>query len=103
MRRFSIGDLAVTQGTRLPLLTDRLVVRIIQIAGAVPQRDVRFGYMIERVDGEPFPYMIRHPERVIDWSQNRKLLCDERYLQPLKLKPQFDATVLRIEQSVLTS
>ena len=101
MRRFSVGDSAVTQGTRLPLLTDRLVVRIIQIAGAVPQRDVRFGYMIERVDGEPFPYMIRHPEGVIDWSQNRRLLCDERYLRPRK--PQFDATVLRIEQSVLTS
>jgi len=54
MPHFKLGDLAVTCNSRAPLLNDNHVVRITKVAGPIPDQEVDFGYLIERIDGQNF-------------------------------------------------
>ena len=54
MPHFKLGDLAVTCNSRAPLLNDNHVVRITKVAGPIPDQEIDFGYLIERIDGQNF-------------------------------------------------
>lgn len=52
--RFQKGDLAITIHSRVPLLQNGLIVRILEVLGPIPELRVEFGYRIVRTDGQPF-------------------------------------------------
>jgi len=60
---FKRGDLAAIVNSRVPLLNDGHIVRIIGVEGPVPECKMVFGYRIERLDGQPFAF-------VFDYSLN---------------------------------
>lgn len=53
------GDLAVTVNSRAPSVNNGHIVRITTVIGPIPERNIEFGYEIERLDGQPFALM-RH-------------------------------------------
>jgi hypothetical protein len=55
---FKRGDLAVTVNSRAPILNNGHIVRIVEVLGPMPERDIEFGYGIERIDGQPFVLVI---------------------------------------------
>lgn len=62
MKRFRKGDLAVTVNSRAPLLNNGHIVRIVEVAGPVPEHKVEFGYYVERINGRRFVF-VRAPGR----------------------------------------
>ena len=85
MRRFKQGDLAVTVKSRMPLLNDGHVVRILRVAGPVPDRGVEFGYCIERIDGQRFVF-VRSPSGDPTPSRTHQVLVPHWQLRPILKK-----------------
>jgi hypothetical protein len=56
-KQFKVGDLAVTINSRVPLLNDNHVVRIVRVIGPEPFLEIEFGYQIERIDGQNFVFV----------------------------------------------
>ena len=54
MFRFQMHDLAITCNSRAPLVNNGHLVRILAVIGPMPELELQFGYLIERVDGQPF-------------------------------------------------
>ena len=61
---FNRGDLAVTVNSRAPLLNDGHIVRIVEVLGPMPERNIEFGYGIERIDGQPFVLVLKKDSKI---------------------------------------
>ncbi len=64
LQLFKRGDLAVTVNSRAPILNDGHIVRIAEVLGAMPERDIEFGYGIERIDGQPFVLVLKKDSKI---------------------------------------
>jgi len=82
MKRFRKGDLAVTVNSRAPLLNNGHIVRIVEVAGPVPEYKVEFGYYVERIDGRRFVF-IRGPDGEPVVPRAREVLAHHWQLRPL--------------------
>ena len=81
MRRFEMHDLAVTCNTCAPLVNDGHLVRILAVIGPMPDLELQFGYLIERVDGQPFA--------LVSWTSNQTPVAGnvEIFTEHSKLRP----------------
>lgn len=86
MKRFEKGDLAITCNSRAPLVNGNLLVSIVEVVGPDPERDIRFGYLIERVDGEPFA-VARIPFTPLPTAGGWRVTADQHQLRPLLERP----------------
>ena len=82
MKRFNTGDLAVTINSKAPLLNDGHIVRILRVVGPVPEWDMPFGYVVERIDGQPFAMYVAQPSREVRFGAPRTV-ADQSKLRPL--------------------
>ena len=83
MKRFNVGDLAVTINSNAPLLNDGHIVRILRVVGPVPEWDMPFGYFVERVDGQLFAMYVAQPSREVRFGAPRTV-ADQSKLRPLE-------------------
>ena len=82
MKRFNVGDLAVTINSKAPLLNDGHIVRILRVVGPVPEWGMSFGYFVERVDGQPFAMYVAQPSGELRFGTARTV-ADQSKLRPL--------------------
>ena len=82
MKRFQEGDLAVTCNSRAPLVNDGHLVRILEVIGPEPELGLEFGYLIERVDGQPFALGCK-PGSPMPVAGAVRLMADQSKLRPL--------------------
>ena len=82
MFRFQMHDLAITCNTRAPLVNNGHLVRILAVIGPMPELELQFGYLIERVDGQPFA--------LVSWTSSQtpvdgtvEIFADYSQLRPL--------------------
>lgn len=80
MKRFRVGDLAITINTRLPEINDGHLVRIVEVCGPVPKFGLSFAYAIERVDGKLLFTREMRMERCV--------LASHHQLRPLREPPE---------------
>jgi hypothetical protein len=70
---FNRGDLAVTVNSRAPLLNNGHIVRIVEVLGPMPERDIEFGYGIERIDGQPFVLVVNKDSKLPEPGKKRAI------------------------------
>ena len=87
MRRFKIGDLAITCNSRAPLVNDGHLVCILKVIGPELDLELQFGYLVERVDGQPFALGCK-PGSPMPVAGTVKLFAEHSKLRPLSEWPQ---------------
>jgi len=87
MRRFKEGDLAITCNSRAPLVNDGHLVCILEVIGPEPEFRLEFGYLIERVDGQPFALACKSGSPM-PVAGTAVLLADHSKLRPLSKRRQ---------------
>jgi hypothetical protein len=98
MKRFKAGDLAITCNSRVPLLNDNLLVWIVKVKGPMPRFGLRFCYLIERVDGQPFA-LVRAPGALAPERGGLRTLAAQHQLRPLRDRLA-DTAVRRTEKAI---
>ena len=82
MRRFKEGDLAITCNSRAPLVNDGHLVHILKVIGPEPDLGLQFGYLVERVDGQPFALGCK-PGSPMPVAGTMELFVEHSKLRPL--------------------
>lgn len=83
MKRFQVGDLAITCNSRAPSVNDGHLVTILEVLGPRPGWNLSFGYEIERVDGQPFG-ISSDAGSPMPGRPRQRVAADQHNLKPLR-------------------